>query len=281
MFLLMMGLLSGCGDARPGSAPERLSDATLNMITRTGDYPEQLWRVTLADEALTQRCMRAAGYNWSGGAIAPVPESDTRDLANARRHGYGLSDPPAPAETPAQTGDEAGLRAALFGPDNSLSALTIDDATRYLFPRSGCAASAHKKIYGSLDTWARITYIPQETNLVVASQAIADPRYLAATQRWSACMATHHFTYDSPMDVASKLVERYRTDREPLARRRTTEITLAVQDMTCRQQAALRAAQAELTLEYAQKLAPAKRAELTQLTTLFAKARKRAHDIQQ
>jgi hypothetical protein len=278
--LLAVGLLSGCTHTQPESTPAarpaQLSEAALDMVTRSGSYPDQLWRVTIAEEKLTERCMRAAGFTWTGGTRPPTRHTGAEALATARRNGYGMSDaspPPAAAERRrAATDDDPRLRTALLGPDNDLAQLAIDGHAAYWFPRTGCAAQAHIAIYGSLDTWARISYIPQEINLTLDGQALSDRRYQATLQQWRTCMTTHHHTYTSPTDIINKLATKYRSDREPLAHRRSAEIKIAVQDVTCDQQVGLTSTENTLRREYAQKLNPSERAELARLTELFAKA---------
>jgi len=88
-------------------------------------------------------------------------------------------------------------------------------------------------------------------------------------------MAAHHHTYASPTDIVDKLAVRYRSDNEPLAQRRVKEITIAVQDVTCDQQVTLTSTYDTLRREYAQRISPSERAELTRLTELFAQARQR------
>lgn len=281
--LLAVGLLSGCTHTQPESTltapPAPLSDAALDMVTRSGGYPDQLWRVTLAEEKLTERCMRAAGFTWTGSTQPPARHSGAEALADAHRNGYGMSDPSPPPtaaeETHAAEDDDPRLRAALLGPDNDLAQLAINGHAAYWFPRTGCAAQAHIAIYGSLDTWARISYIPQEINLTLSDQALSDRRYQAALHQWRTCMARHHFKYASPTDILNKLAAKYRNDHEPLTRRRAAEITIAVQDVTCDQHVGLTSTHDTLRREYAQKLSPSERAELTRLTQLFAQARQR------
>ena len=204
-------------------------------------------------------------------------------IANARRHGYGMSDPSAPTATgekaPSAADVDPRLRTALLGPNSDLARLVIDGHTTYMFPRTGCAAQAHITIYGSLDAWARISYIPQEVNLTLGAQARSDHRYAAALRHWRTCMAAHQYRYTSPTDIINDLATKYTSDREPLARRRAKEIKLATQDVTCNQQASLSSTENTLRRDYAQLLNPAERAELTRLANLFAQARLRGSAI--
>jgi hypothetical protein len=279
--LLAVGLLSGCAHTQPESTPTGpLFEAAVDMVTRSGSFPDQLWRVTTAEEKLTERCMRAAGFTWTGDTPPPTRHGAAEVLADARQHGYGMSDdPPSPTaadKTRVAADEDPRLRIALLGPGNDLAQLAIDGHAAYQFPRTGCAARTHIAIYGSLETWARISYIPQEIDLTLSNQAQSDRRYQAALQQWRTCMATQHYAYASPADILDKLAARYRDDHEPLAQRRAAEITIAVQDATCDQEVGLTSTEDALRREHAQELSSSERAELIRLAGLFAQARQRA-----
>ncbi|GGQ85254.1 hypothetical protein [Couchioplanes azureus] len=284
--VLAAGALAGCGHHRAppaAPAPARLDEATVDMITNTGDYAERRHRVDRVDVSLTRQCMSAAGFAWAGVADRPQPDpSGNRAvrLDYARRHGYGLSDGPA-APGPESAGPEVGdgLRTALLGPANDLARLDAPEGVVYSFPRQGCAARSHIAVYGDLDTWARIAYLPQEFNLRLESQAKADPRYTARLREWSSCLDRKHYSYESPTAVVEQLTAAYRTDRRTLAQRRASEIEIAVQDVLCDFEVRLSATALELRREYAQRLAPADRAELTRLSTLFGAAEQRSRTL--
>jgi hypothetical protein len=227
--------------------------------------------------------MRVAGFTWTGSARPPTRRSAAQELADARRHGYGMSDTAAPADPAEKPADKAAgdrrRQAALFGPDDAYAQLAIDGQVSYRFPRTGCMAQAHIAVYGSLDAWARISYVPQEINLTLGGQARSDPRYQSALKRWQACMAAQHYTYASPPALMTQLTTKYRNDHRTLAQRRSAEIKLAVRDVTCNQQTGLNSTEARLRREYAQRLGPAERTELTALTQLFAQVRQRSLPI--
>lgn len=275
--LLLVGLLSGCTSVRPEStpavAPARLSEEAIDLVTSSGAVPVQMWRVQVADEKLTERCMWAAGFTWTGSAQPPAPRRDAAQmLADARRNGYGMSDVDPEAGPEPGAAPDPRMLAALIGPEEDRAELVIDGRASYSFPRTGCLADAHTAIYGSLDTWARISYIPQEINVVLGGQARTDDRYQAALQGWRACMAAHGHAYESPLDLVERLAAAYPADRRPLARRRAAETRLAVQDVTCNQQAGLSTTEDKLRREYANRLSAKERAELTELTRLFVQA---------
>jgi hypothetical protein len=273
--LLATGLLSGCARNSPAPPDTSLSEAAVDIATQSGAYPDQMERVSLAENKLIERCMRGAGFTWSGAARRPARPSDAEVLANARRNGYGMSAAGSPSAPPGTADDGPRIRAALLGPDDDLARLVIDGRAAYWFPRTGCAAQAHIAVYGTLDDWARVSYVPPEIDLILGEQAESDDLYQAALGQWRTCMATHHHTYASPAAVPTELAAKYRTDDEPLAQRRAREITIAVDDATCAQQVGLTATRNALRRQHAQQLSSPQRAELARLADLFTQARRR------
>ena len=280
--MLAVGALAGCGD-RPrevSPAPGRLDEATVDMITGSGDYADRHHRVDVAEVELTRRCMRAAGFTWAGAANPANPEAKEGggvSIDYLRRHGYGLSEESA-GTGPEKFGpvvDDTAMRRALLGAEDDLVELRSPAGVRYRYPRQGCAARASIAIYGDLDTWARISYQPQELNLRLGVQAKTDPRYAAKLQEWRDCMAAKHYSYDSPNAIVAGLTEAYRTDRRPLAERRAAEITIAMQDVSCDKQVRLSVTGLAIRRENAQHLDAADRAEMARLSTLFATAERK------
>ncbi|GAB1642935.1 hypothetical protein [Krasilnikovia sp. MM14-A1259] len=284
--VLAAGALAGCGHhpaPAAAPAPARLDEATIDMITNTGDYAERRYRVDEVDVSLTRQCMSNAGFTWAGVADRPQPDASGNRavrLAYAREHGYGLSDGPA-ATGPESAGSEAddALRTALLGPPNDLATFDAPQGVVYTFPRQGCAARSHTAVYGNLDTWARIAYLPQEFNLRLQSEARADPRYTAKLREWSSCLDTKHYSYESPNALVEQLTAAYRTDRRPLQQRRASEIKLAAQDVLCDFKVRLSATALDLRREYAQRLDPADRAEMTRVSTSFDAAEQRSRTL--
>jgi hypothetical protein len=251
------------------------------MITNTGGYSMRRYRVDEVDVSLTRQCMRSAGFTWAGVADKPHPDANEGQpvsLDYIRGHGYGLSEkPPAGgAEMAGPVADDTRFRTALLGPADDLAELAAPHDIVYSFPRQGCAAQAHIAVYGDLDTWARIFYLPQEINLGLHAEATADLRYAAKLREWRTCMAGKHYSYESPNDVVERLTEAYPSDRRPLQQRRAAEIKIAVQDALCDKQVRLSATALALRREYAQRLQPSDRAEMTRLSALFDAAEQRS-----
>ncbi|MGV9316582.1 hypothetical protein ACWDR0_31015 [Streptomyces sp. NPDC003691] len=291
LLVWVVGVLSGCGSSQPEGAriPDHLDRSTVDMVTGTGDHPARLYRVALVDLALTEKCMRDAGIPWKGGVGRPDPAADGGGGAGAdwvRRHGYGLSGA-EPSDRPAgdgQNGPSAGndhprLRETLLGPRTALAKLTAPGGIVYWYPKQGCAARAHVSVYGDLDTWARITYLPQEIGLGLIKKATSDRRYQAALGNWRTCMSRYGYSYDAPSSVPRALRKAFENSPEPLDRQRAKEITIAVRDMGCDQQVGLSATGLRLRREFADAIEPEQRAEMTRLSGLFTKAERRSRTL--
>lgn len=279
LLVLMAGILSGCGSSQPGGArlPDHLSQSTVDMVTNSGDYPARLYRVELVDLALTEKCMRDAGIPWKGYVDRPNPDADEGGGVSAdwvRQHGYGLSEP-KPSDRPngqASDSNDPRLRETLLGPRTALAKLTAPGDIVYWYPKQGCAAKAHASLYGDLDTWARIMYMPQEISLGLSKKATSDERYQAAVGRWRTCMSQYQYNYDSPSSIPSALRKAFEDSTESLDQRREKEITIAVRALGCDQQVGLSRTGLRLRREFARTIEPQQRAEMTRLSGLFTKA---------
>ncbi|MCJ0875439.1 hypothetical protein [Streptomyces sp. AP-93] len=286
LLVVMAGMLSGCGSSQPEGArvPDHLDQSTVDMVTNTGDYPARLYQVALVDLALTEKCMRDAGIPWKGSVDRPNPDADEGGGVSAdwvRQHGYALSEAKPSDGQNGQAGnsDDPRLRETLLGPRTALAKLTAPGAIVYWYPKQGCAANAHASVYGDLDTWARITYMPQEISLGLFKKATSDQRYQAALGRWRTCMSQYRYSYDSPSSIPSALRKAFEDSTEPLDQRREKEITIAVRDMGCDQQVELSKTGLRLRRELARTIEPQQRAEMTRLSGLFTKAEQRSKTL--
>jgi hypothetical protein len=187
-----------------------------------------------------------------------------------------LSDEDGRAPAPDRTPAGKRLRTTLLGPPDDLVRLEAPEGAVIWYPRSGCAARAHTAVYGDLDTWARIFYLPPETNLVLHERAMADARYAAVLVRWRGCMARHGHSYSSPNEIVATLAEEYRRGHQPLAARRAREIAIAVQDVGCNKEVRLSATALELRRDYAARLGPGQGTEMNRLAGRFDEAEPRS-----
>jgi hypothetical protein len=289
---LALGSLSGCAKRPPESAselrfpsagayPDRPTERAIDMITNSGDYPDRRYGMDLWDMALTERCMREAGIQWSGVVDQPNPDAKygrSVSLDFVRQHGYGLSDGAGASSEPTPTpSDDERLRHALLGSPDDVERLVVPGIAAYGYPRHGCAAQARSAVYGDLKTWALIFHLPSELNLDVHQKAVADRRYADAVKRWSACMKERGHSYETPRDIPTSLVQQYRRTSQPqsLEQRKAAEIALALEDARCDKEARLTATRLELRREYASKIDPQLGREINRLAALFDAAEQR------
>lgn len=169
------------GTLEPDRPPPSL-DAALGRPTDAVTARAAERRADEAVEALTQACMRAAGFEYTPFIAPPgIPDPDLGPVEWARRWGFGVSTsvdaPPPPAmddptmehlATLAPT-DRARFLAALDGP-----------------PAPGCRPDANEVVRGLFDRLSA-PLRPALTDL--RATIAADPAAVAADGRWRRCVA--------------------------------------------------------------------------------------------
>ena len=287
---LLMTALPGCA-SQPGSTPARpivsaslqgvlgLDAVAIDMITDSGGYPDRKYLVETADERVTAECMRSAGFTWSGFVYKPPPGSDedrALDLDDRRKRGYGVADPGQEPQ-PQIGGPDDGRSAALFGKARKLAKLDAPGFGQAEFPVEGCLAQAHAAIFGDVATWARLMFLPQGANAILARTTDGDPRLLAAGKAWSRCMKDHGYRYAKPGEIRSDLQTSYRDDPDPVQVRQDKEIKLALQDAACDRKVGLARTELDLRRAAARMLPADQRSDLAHLAISLDEAVGRAH----
>lgn len=256
-----------------------LDTAAVDLVTGSGGWEERRYRVEAADVELTRRCVAAAGLTWRGAATPVNPEAKVGGGAGLdliHEHGYGLSDPPPAAARPGPVADDSALRRVLSGDPGDLADFRSPFGGVYRYSRGGCSARAHIEIYGDLESWMRISYLPQELNRRLDTAARADPRFAAKLRDWRSCMAAKGYPDRTPDDVVARLHVAYRGDTRPLAERRAAEVSIAEDDVSCDKRVGLSRTRLELRRAGALALPVADRAEVVRLAASFAAAERRA-----
>ncbi|MDI1461184.1 hypothetical protein QEZ54_09420 [Catellatospora sp. KI3] len=297
--VLLVAALGGCGTAAPaGVAPPAAagapaptwaaapSPAAQDLVTWSGTFPQHRYLVTLAENELTRRCMSDRGFAWSGYTpdqpTGATDEQRLLDLDRRRREGYGMAAggddaEPATAADPAES--TPAYRLALFGDEKRTGSVEVPGLGTITYALDGCIAQGYAGVFGDLDSWARVAYLPQGLNRTAARQAAADPRYTAALDGWRRCMAAHGHAYQTPDAIRVALGTAYEQSTEPAETRLRTEIALAVQDGQCDVQAGLSRTELRLRRESVLALDTAQRAEVADLAVRFAAAVGRAHAL--
>jgi hypothetical protein len=265
------------GSAAPISLP-------ITAYTQTS--VQQSDTLDAAAAQVAQRCMSAAGFSYP---VTPPPDDQAllsqffdlqkaglRSLSQARSYGFQL--PPDSAQLFAR---EARVHPALptYGTEKRkhgaawASALVGEKpGMRPGTPPLGCMRAANTLIFGDFNGNLEGGVVPN-----IEGDAIewtnSDPHVVAAERAWSACMARHGLNYKSTTDL-----EFGRAWPKPPT---PAEITAAVADVRCNQQANL--ANTYLTVEaaYDHALIAQNQPDLQQMQADMATMQQRAEQVLQ
>jgi hypothetical protein len=160
------------------------------------------YRIELAKQRLTTSCMKRHGFAYDPAPPAR-PDSATDDwsgpfgLETLARRGDGEPDP---VETP--RGEAFGR--ALYG--DATKVISARGATLTVSrPASGCMAEAERHLLGDGRVrWIELTILLFEAATQATRQLDRDPEFGQATARWSRCMRTAGFDYDTPIQVLDR-----------------------------------------------------------------------------
>ncbi|MGW4598113.1 hypothetical protein ACWEOA_22855 [Streptomyces sp. NPDC004457] len=233
----------GCTSAQP-SIPQ-VSAAMTDVATRSGRFPTGAEQLQAAFDRLDRECLSKAGFHLPAAprASLPVPENEaaTIDLAGRRQHGYGISMSPdrsATTENPnayassLSARDRQRLGRAQFGPGMPRAGIALKGKGKATVPTAGCVARARTALAGDVQTWAEISYIPQQFDDQVSREALEDTGYRATLARWRSCMAKAGYTYASPDAAVTGLQQEFERG-ENGTRFQRREIAVAVSDGEC------------------------------------------------
>lgn len=245
-------LLPGSGpdvEVDPASSPDRpapttappppVPEATGMPALPLDAYRADLDTLTVQAEAsrrLTDECLAAAGYDPVPEGLVPVPAEGDVDRQLQVMHDYGVVD----ADYARQHGYQSpqaritAERLAGAGGPTLRERYGIDDAWGLAMQQ--CGQQAGVQLRGGEQDMADPAH-PANTFGRLAGVAhdatTADDRVLAVTQAWSACMAGHGYTYDTPLDpVDDFLVEPAATLPPPSEQ----EVATALADVACKQE---------------------------------------------
>jgi hypothetical protein len=243
LFLGLVALtgLAGCGQVHEANPAPITS--TVDLVTFSGNWPATQQILDNAVRVLDRKCMATHGFGYPdtplAKTMAPEDEAAVIDLPDRRQHGYQIvatSAPTLPAEavnpylTSLSPANQQRYRAALFGPPGT--DVTPGIAGGYVVKGQGCEADSRRALAGSVQQWARITYIPQQLNDHLVEQVTTQPRYIAAMTAWQACMATRGYSYPTPQHARSALQSEY-LKAGPTQQFRERETAVAVADGEC------------------------------------------------
>lgn len=266
--LMLVGLaLSACGSAGNASSAASTNDV-LNLIIGGNHLSVGVTEVNNADYLLTAKCMSSKGFTmpplpsspprWqvdvspvlNGGEVASAP-SESAALQVAKELGYGIAlrREEAPhdigrgkvvtsrsgAQSYHPSTSEVAYQRAYVGPKGQNGRFTVAGIAQHKYPTEGCAAEAYKTLYGSTLLAVETGYLPEDLNLAVTHEAYADPSFIAATNRWSACLAraTGHQASE-PYNVPNELLASETKGSGPVTpAERAYEVKIALADARC------------------------------------------------
>ncbi|MCD0450540.1 hypothetical protein LO762_15270 [Actinocorallia sp. API 0066] len=218
-------------DGRPAVTPVPTDVRSLNEVRLPLEYyqatPEQAAALRDADDILVSDCMKRYGVRYPVRTHRPdVFDTEHRDrrfyyipVGVAARYGYQL---------PKGVGEPTGDAGPRLTPDeiNLLQGQGVSTFRSRPIPVEGCAGEARRRIADGVPAGVDPRY-PMTLAAQAATAADADPRHLAVSREWSACMKKAGFDYRMADDPNND--PRWANDPGSALERRT-----AVADMKCK-----------------------------------------------
>jgi hypothetical protein len=262
----------------------------MDLLTRTGSYEENEYRLRIAENLLVGKCMKAKGISYPSDVDGPAPAGGNEQvlrLDERRRDGYGLfksysgkgQEPPEAEQRVRQLPPDqrAAYHKALMGSEDTRQAIQLPGGGEVGFPTTGCVAEARRQIFGDLLVSARVAHVPSALDSRISQQVDTDPAYVKAENAWRGCMKRKGYAYQHPGDGYPDLQARYEKEG-PSQRLRQQEIAIAVADAECARQAEIPAAVRTAKQHGAEKLPEIEQQALRELTgswlTAVANARR-------
>jgi hypothetical protein len=179
--------------------------------------PDDRALLTAVEDALTAKCMQAAGFEYSAVALSTA-EASARGSEEAFKQNFPF------------TGDSS-VSYASVGPEavdstnvDYLSSLSPAEQERYNLvlagdwddtvevdlngspmatPRSGCISEARVAMYGSLEDALISQFFVGNLRNLALGNTMADPTVAAAIESWVACMGSAGFSFQSFAEARS------------------------------------------------------------------------------
>ncbi|MGI5242292.1 hypothetical protein [Dactylosporangium sp. CA-139066] len=216
----------------------------------------EVW--SLLDEAeaakgkAVTRCMELRGFTVHPASPAKAGTQHAADaypyrdgaptLEQAQRNGYGLQRQPSD-ETPPPAQASAYDRLPQAERDRYQAALgtwaqyTLADGSKLRMRRGGCDEEVMTSMYGDLQRYFRLVAVAGDMSSRLRSAGEADERVVAATKRWTSCMAAAGYPGLESVDDAEATAVSYHWPRNAPAPSfedaERNEIALAVADAKC------------------------------------------------
>ena len=283
----------GAGPPSRVQATARLTASEIAVLTNTGGVPRATATIGNAFEVLVQRCMKSKGFKYYPSftfpgqpgypargypgpgypGLAGVPQA-TIGLAARKANGYGFHPGGSGGNTRSKEekyAERAGKKyvVALNGGPNERVKIAMFGMRGSIWA-GGCAGVAKRRLYGSASNYFLATTGHDVLTAALLNAVTTDPAFNAVVSKWSSCMASRGFTYNSPEDLWNKLAGRL--DRSYTPPLRKLEIKVSLADYKCATTVKLLSTVHALQTRHAKYFSKSLAGSLAKLTHLEARA---------
>ncbi|WP_219106069.1 hypothetical protein [Austwickia sp. TVS 96-490-7B] len=239
-FLVAAAALCSCG----GNQELHVDDATKAALLSVAQKPPEL---DTAVKNVTKECMKKKGFSYDPPAI-PQDSADAnlggiiglRGLDQARQNGFGdiaiIRDPPPPEDS--LKPEDKALNEALEGDYGDSESITLSNGIVLDSPKNGCAAEAKRAVFGSVTNHLWMDNIEQDVKQAVG-EIRNDSRISQASIKYASCMRQKGVDVNTLKDTMRRAEEKFQHSRRLGDPPSAEEISLAVTDAECQQQAEL------------------------------------------
>jgi hypothetical protein len=185
--------------------------AGIDVVTRSGQFPEQHRVVIRAMDAFIAACMTSSGMSATRWHELNPEQQDISDEEMEKAVDYGISSRGAPqspsASPPAMTHAELQL---LMGKEQVRVQFAGAGGAGISDVASGCLGEARKRLGGGdFHVWATLEHDPEFYNDKAIAKLERDAAYTGALASWSVCMKSRGYRYGAPSAAMGALVEEY------------------------------------------------------------------------
>lgn len=202
----------------PAASPAREAGHAVDALVSDATAPRQRWQLFSALQIVTQRCMRERGLRYlitSAGPQPPATVTTADSIGSRSTPGYGITTVLARMNAGGTAEDryvrslpaaeQARYTAALDGPADQLTALTLPSGAGGSYATGGCMARARAQLYGTVRAAFEDTLVPQDVDQLLERHLASTATYQAALRRWQRCMAHAGRTATTPAALIQSL----------------------------------------------------------------------------
>jgi hypothetical protein len=224
------------------------------LVSLLNHPPELLW----AERKVTAECMAKQGFRYPPYELGRRTDPEDSNLAGvalltvpeAQQRGYGLHissspDPQAldPDAATAQylatlTPAEQQRYHTVLDPGRAQAEVELSGGVRASASIEGCVAEGRAHVYGSVENFLKLFYLPQGIRQF-SEQALRAPAVTEARRAYARCMRSAGYRVESPADALDLARTNFGTTRTAEGTVSDAERGMAVADATCQAEADL------------------------------------------